>query len=56
MICDIMFQSYSPRVDDYLRAVKDHLHEAVTDCLRAAGHMFDEKEQRDLMRVEIKCF
>uniref|UniRef100_A0A7M5WWD2 Vacuolar protein sorting-associated protein 16 homolog n=1 Tax=Clytia hemisphaerica TaxID=252671 RepID=A0A7M5WWD2_9CNID len=44
-------QSYSPRVDDYLRAVKDHLHEAVTDCLRAAGHLFDEKEQRELMRA-----
>ncbi|XP_066928946.1 vacuolar protein sorting-associated protein 16 homolog [Clytia hemisphaerica] len=46
-----LLQSYSPRVDDYLRAVKDHLHEAVTDCLRAAGHLFDEKEQRELMRA-----
>lgn len=47
----ILLQSHSPRVDDYLRAVKEHLHEAVTNCLRAAGHMIDEKEQRDLMRV-----
>lgn len=45
------YHSFSPRVDDYLRAVKDHLHEAVTDCLRAAGHEFDEKKQRDLMRA-----
>ena len=39
------------RVDDYMRAIKNHLQEAVYECIKAAGHEFEPKAQRSLMKV-----
>ena len=40
------------RVDDYMRSIKNHLQEAVSACIKAAGHEFEPKVQRALMKVQ----
>ncbi len=34
-----------------MRAIKNHLQEAVHECIKAAGHEFEPKKQRNLMKV-----
>eukprot|EP00794_Sanderia_malayensis_P003165 gene3165-3634_t len=45
------YESKRVRVDDYMRAIKNHLQEAVHECIKAAGHEFDQKKQRSLMKA-----
>lgn len=52
------FQKQSHRADEYVHLVKDHLAEAVTSCLEAAGHEFSSDTQKSLLRAAQfgKCF
>lgn len=34
-----------------MKAIKDHLQEAVHECIKAAGHEFDLAKQRSLIKV-----
>lgn len=45
------YERKSAKVDDYMRAIKDHLGEAVNECVKAAGHQFDHGKQRGLIKA-----
>lgn len=49
----IIIQNFRVRVDDYMRSIKNHLQEAVSACIKAAGHEFEPKTQRSLMKVSL---
>jgi len=52
------FEKKSFRVDAYMKAIKEHLQEAVNECTKAAGHEFEPKKQRSLLKAATfgKCF
>ncbi|XP_057293833.1 vacuolar protein sorting-associated protein 16 homolog [Hydractinia symbiolongicarpus] len=45
------YERKSARVDDYMKAIKDHLQEAVHECIKAAGHEFEPVKQRSLVKA-----
>eukprot|EP00112_Aurelia_sp_Birch-Aquarium-sp1_P019595 Seg4875.2 transcript_id=Seg4875.2/GoldUCD/mRNA.D3Y31 product="Vacuolar protein sorting-associated protein 16" protein_id=Seg4875.2/GoldUCD/D3Y31 len=48
---NVEYENMRVRVDDYMRAIKNHLQEAVHECIKAAGHEFEPKAQRSLMKA-----
>ena len=48
----ILFQHRSQKADEYIRLhIKDQLEKAVRQCIQAAGHEFEPKTQKQLLRV-----
>ncbi|KAL3836276.1 hypothetical protein ACJMK2_021714 [Sinanodonta woodiana] len=45
------FQKESQRADEYIRAIKDNLELAVSQCIQAAGYELEPSKQRQLLRA-----
>ncbi|XP_065179168.1 vacuolar protein sorting-associated protein 16 homolog [Sycon ciliatum] len=52
------FERKSPKADEYVRSVKEHLDEAIDQCTHAAGDEYEPARQRSLLRAAGfgKCF
>ena len=47
----LFLQKGSQKADEYVRMIKDRLDVAVEQCIEAAGHEWEPKTQKALLRV-----
>ena len=51
MVYILLVQRGSQRADEYIRMIKDKLHQAVEQCIQGAGEEYEPADQKLLLRV-----